>query len=50
MSRLMAGLRGQLSAEIASNRQLQKQLDAARAQLREQQLRRLGNQARPLEH
>ena len=50
MSRLVAGLRAQLNAEIESNRKLEKQLATARAQLREQQLRRLGNQARPLEH
>ena len=50
MSRLIAGLRAQLNAEIENNRKLEKQLATARAQLREQQLRRLGNQARPLEH
>ena len=50
MSRLVTGLRAQLDAELERNRKLEKQLAAARAQLREQQLRRLNNQARPLEH
>jgi len=50
MSRLATGLRSQLNAELESNRKLEKQLAAARAQLHEQQLRRLSNQARPLEH
>jgi proteasome lid subunit RPN8/RPN11 len=49
-ARLIAGLRAQLNAELERNRTLEKQLATARAQLREQQLRRLGNQARPLEH
>ena len=48
--RLIAGLRAQLNAEIESNRKLEKQLATARVQLHEQQLRRLNNQARPLEH
>ena len=45
-----ASLRSQLEAEIERNRKLQKQLDAARAQLRDQQLRRLNKQALPGEH
>jgi hypothetical protein len=49
MSRKAAGLRAQLDAEIERSRKLEKQLAAARAQLREQQLRRLGNQAAPLD-
>ncbi len=49
MSRAVAGLRTQLDAERERSRKLEKQLAAARAQLREQQLRRLGNQARPLD-
>ena len=50
MSRLAAGLRAQLDAETERNRKLEKQLAAARNQLREQQMRRLSNQARPLDH
>jgi len=50
MARLAAGLRAQLDAELERNRKLERQLATARAQLREQQLRRLGNQAGPLEH
>jgi len=49
LSRLVASLGVQLNAEIERNRKLEKQLAAVRAQLREQQLRRMGNQARPLE-
>ena len=45
-----ATLRQQLDAEIERNRKLQKQLDAARAQLRGQQLRRLSKQASPSDH
>jgi proteasome lid subunit RPN8/RPN11 len=45
-----AALRTQLDAEIERNRKLQKQLDAARAQLRDQQLRRLNKQALPSDH
>lgn len=47
MLQLVAGLRAQLDAELDHNRKLEKLLATARAQLREQQLRRLGNQARP---
>jgi len=50
MAQLAAGLRAQLDAELERNRKLERQLATARAQLREQQLRRLGNQAGPLEH
>jgi proteasome lid subunit RPN8/RPN11 len=49
-ARVAAGLRAQLDAEREHSKKLEKQLAAARAQLREQQLRRLGNQARPLDH
>ena len=49
-SRLVAGLRTQLNAELESSRKLEKQLAAARAQLREQQMRRLNNQAPPADH
>jgi proteasome lid subunit RPN8/RPN11 len=47
MLQLVAGLRAQLDAELEHNRKLEKLLATVRAQLREQQLRRLGNQARP---
>lgn len=47
MQQLVASLRAQLDAELEHNRKLEKLLATARAQLREQQLRRLGNQARP---
>jgi len=47
MLQVVAGLRAQLDAELEHNRKLEKLLATARAQLREQQLRRLGNQARP---
>jgi hypothetical protein len=43
--RLAAGWRSQLEAERERSRQLEKDLAATRAQLRQQQLRRLGNQA-----
>jgi proteasome lid subunit RPN8/RPN11 len=45
--RLAADLRAQLDAERERSRRLEKDLAAARAQLREQQLRRLGKQAAP---
>jgi proteasome lid subunit RPN8/RPN11 len=50
MARVVAGLRAQLDAEREHTRKIEKELATARAQLREQQLRRLSNQARPLEH
>jgi hypothetical protein len=50
LSRVVAGLRAQLDTAVENNRKLEKQLAIARAQLREQQLRRLNNQASPLEH
>ena len=43
--RLAAGWRSQLEAERERSRQLEKDLAATRAQLRQQQLRRLSNQA-----
>jgi hypothetical protein len=43
--RVAAGWRAQLETERAHTRQLEKDLAAARAQLRQQQLRRLANQA-----
>ena len=49
MRQLVAGLRAQLDAELEHSRKLEKLLAAARTQLREQQIRRLGNQARPPE-